>query len=180
MDYRSLSLKKLFYILFILAMEIILATSVHSGCDPAPNASGVNNSGVVTGVTPTTQGQKTPPPETGKNDPETTASKTPEPPSKDGPKKGSKTDDAGTKPGDAGKNRNGAGYDPRDDPNLKSDQKTSTNGKDPNIGDGFQGQTPWGQKPQEGTGVVGGGDQPLPQPPEYTGEKPEERGIRRR
>jgi len=45
---------------------------------------------------------------------------------------------------------------------------------DPNIGDGFQGQTPWGQKPQEGTGVVGGGDQPLPQPPEYTGEKPEE------
>lgn len=45
---------------------------------------------------------------------------------------------------------------------------------DPNIGDDYQGQTPWGQDPPKTSGSVGGGDHPLPQPPEYKGEKPED------
>ena len=65
-------------------------------------------------------------------------------------------------------------YDPTNpacDPEAESKRKPAT---DPNIGDDFQSQTPWGKKPQEGTGVVGGGDQPIPQPPAYTGEEEKE------
>lgn len=47
---------------------------------------------------------------------------------------------------------------------------------DPDIGDDFQNQTPWGQPPQEDTGVIGGGSQSQPQrqPTGYTGEDPDD------